>query len=158
MYLKETKTLDHGMLRHRSVTELLLALRFGLVGIMATATHIAMLWILLTNTLLPVLIANTIAFLSAFGISFMGNYLWTFGAPGSPKKALLRFLVMSISAFMLNSVILGAILRMGLANPLLVAIGSVIVIPAFTLLTSRLWVFNYSKSTPALPRHNNPCR
>jgi len=129
---------------HKLLVEFLLAIRFGLVGILATAIHIATLWMLLSNTLLPVLVANTIAFINAFGFSFAGNYLWTFGAPGSPRRAMSRFFTISVSAFALNSVLLGAILKLGWFEPALAAIGSAVVIPVITFSASRFWGFNYS--------------
>lgn len=128
----------------RVLAELFLAVRFGLVGILATTIHITVVWTLLSTTLLPVLVANTIAFASVFGVSFAGNYLWTFGSPGSPRKTIVRFLTISAGAFFLNSVLLGAILKMGWLNPTLAVVGSAAVIPTITFLASRFWGFNYN--------------
>lgn len=127
----------------RFLSNFFLIVRFGLVGSLATAIHMAILWILLSMTTLPVLIANTIAFISAFGFSFAGNYLWTFGAPGAPKRALLRFLAISVSAFLLNSVLLGVILDSGLFDPTSAAIASAVVIPIITFFASRIWAFKH---------------
>lgn len=126
------------------MAELFLAVRFGLVGILATTIHITVVWTLLSTTLLPVLVANTIAFASVFGVSFAGNYLWTFGSPGSPRKTIVRFLTIAAGAFFLNSVLLGVILKMGWLNPTLAVVGSAAVIPTITFLASRFWGFNYN--------------
>lgn len=138
---KPTEPENRSRLGHRLLNEFFLAVRFGLVGILATAIHITILWMLLSKTLLPALMANTIAFVGAFGFSFAGNYLWTFGSPGSPRRAMLRFLTISASAFFLNTILLGTILEFGWFDPTSAAIGSAAVIPVITFLASRLWGF-----------------
>lgn len=130
----------------RILTELFLAGRFALVGLFATAIHVLIVWRLLSDSVLPPLMANALAFCGAFGFSFAGNYLWTFGAPGSPRSAMLRFLTISLSAFCLNSLLLTYILHLGILDPKWSAIGSAIVIPAITFLASRLWVFKHHTS------------
>ncbi len=133
--------LDKGGARARLWHELFVAVRFGMVGITATAVHILIVWLLLSETALPPLVANMFAFLTAFGISFTGNYLWTFGAPGNPGKAMRRFLLISASAFAVNTLLLASLLRGGWFSPTVAAIVSVAVVPAITFLASRLWVF-----------------
>jgi putative flippase GtrA len=68
--------------------ELLTLFRFGIVGVMATAVHIFVVWVLLNHTHLATLIANALAFLTAFGVSFSGHYFWTFQNPGAPGRAI----------------------------------------------------------------------
>ena len=138
--------LNNIKLGSRILAELVLAARFGLVGTLATTIHIAIVWMLLSETALPVLMANTIAFVCAFGFSFVGNYLWTFGSPGSPRRAMRRFLTISVSAFLINSVLLGTILELGWFNQTVAAIGSAAVIPIITFFASRLWGFNNKKA------------
>jgi putative flippase GtrA len=62
--------------------EAIIASRFGLVGITATAVHMLAVSVLLSETQLPTLLANACAFLVAFCVSFAGNYVWTFQLPG----------------------------------------------------------------------------
>ena len=124
--------------------EAYLAIRFTLVGCAATAVHIFVLWTLLSNTLLPVLIANAIAFLSAFGFSFTGNYLWTFGALGAPSQALQRFFLVSICTFILNSLLLAIAIKLDWSSEPTAAISVALVMPLITFFCSRLWAFNSS--------------
>lgn len=139
-----TQPINRSRKVHKVLAEIVFAVRFGLVGSLATVIHVAILWMLLSETLLPVLMANTIAFLCAFGFSFAGNYLWTFGAPGSPKRAVLRFLTISASAFLLNSVLLATILELDWFDPTSAAIGTAAIIPVITFLASRFWGFKPS--------------
>jgi putative flippase GtrA len=137
--------LDKGGTRARLWHELVVAARFGMVGITATAVHILMVWLLLSETALPPLIANMFAFLTAFGISFAGNYLWTFGSPGNPGKAMRRFVLISASAFAVNTLLLASLLRGGWLSPTVAAIVSAAVVPAITFVASRLWGFKGHK-------------
>jgi putative flippase GtrA len=137
--------LDQGGTRARLWHELVVAARFGMVGITATAVHILMVWLFLSETALPPLIANMFAFLTAFGISYTGNYLWTFGSPGNPGKAMRRFFLISVSAFALNTLLLAILLRAGWLSPTVAAIVSAAIVPAITFVASRLWGFQGHK-------------
>ncbi|WP_221066617.1 DUF6311 domain-containing protein [Methylomagnum ishizawai] len=124
--------------------EFIIAGRFGMVGATATAVHITVVWLLVGTGWFPVLAANLVAFLTAFGISFTGNYCWTFSRPGCPRRALARFFLISGSAFTANTVVLAALLRTGWLAPQVAAVASAALIPVITFLASRLWVFRAS--------------
>jgi putative flippase GtrA len=121
--------------------EIFLAVRFGLVGVIATGVHIGVVWILLSCTTLHTLIANAIAYLTAFGFSFSGHYVWTFRASGTLFRAMRRFLGISGSAFVLNTLVLAAILRGGWVSPFISTILAIFIIPVITFLASRFWGF-----------------
>ncbi|MCK2087414.1 GtrA family protein [Thauera aromatica] len=124
------------------ISELLLTARFGLVGILSTTLHVAIAWLLLSITTLPIIAANTLAFSIAFGFSFTGNYLWTFSAHRSARRAAFRFFLISISAFIFNSAILITALHYLPADPAFSAACSAMIIPIITFIASRLWCFN----------------
>lgn len=121
--------------------EALLLLRFGVIGLGATGIHIGLVWTLLRHTTLPVLLANAMAFATAFCFSFAGNYLWTFQSPGNPGKAMRRFLVISGSAFLINSFLLSGILRYGVFSAWEATLLSSCAVPVITFLASRIWGF-----------------
>lgn len=121
--------------------ELLIATRFGLVGLTATVAHILIVWLLLSETPVQPLVGNLCAFLIAFGISFSGNYIWTFRFQGQLGQAMIRFLLVSICAFGLNTLVLAGILSVNLISSSVAAIISAMVVPAFTFVASRLWCF-----------------
>ena len=127
--------------QHKLCKELIIAVRFGLVGGTATAIHMLSVWILIESSRLYVLNANLIAFLLAFCFSFVGNYYWTFRKPGQQGRVLLRFFLISASAFAANMFLLAALLNAEWLTPLASALSAATVIPVITFLASRLWVF-----------------
>ena len=87
------------------------------------------------------LAANFVAFFCAFGVSFLGQHLWTFRARSDRRRALRRFFVVSGVAFLANNVALVSLLKAGLLSPIWAVILAACVIPAVTYTSSRLWVF-----------------
>jgi putative flippase GtrA len=121
--------------------EFIMAIRFGLVGFLATVVHITLVWFILKNTVFLPIEANALAFLFAFGISFSGNYVWTFRSPGSPRRAMIRFFVISVSAFMVNSLFLVLLIHKGWFSPVISAVISASVVPVISFAASRIWGF-----------------
>lgn len=128
--------------RHgRTLTELVIAARFAAVGVTATTLHIGVVWTLITYSELHELIANLIAFICAFGLSFSGNYIWTFSAPGSPGRAMRRFFLISMIAFLANNTLLLALLASSWLSPSRAAVASAAIVPGISFIASRLWGF-----------------
>jgi putative flippase GtrA len=121
--------------------ELILASRFGVVGIAATAIHVLVVWSLIRGAVLPVLAANFVAFLTAFSFSLSGNYYWTFNTPGNPSRAIRRFFLISGGAFAANNFLLAVLLSAAWLSPVVSAVSAATVIPAITFLASRFWGF-----------------
>lgn len=109
--------------------EILTAARFGLVGLFSTAIHIAIFWLLLAFDNITPILANVLAFLTAFCISFTGNYLWTFRSPGSPRRAIFRFFVIAVSAFVVNTLVLAFLVHKSWFSPVLSAVFSASLVP-----------------------------
>ena len=125
--------------------EIITAGRFGLVGLLATVVHIAIVWVLLALTNIVPVLANTLAFMVAFCISFVGNYLWTFRSPGSPRRAIFRFFVIAASAFIVNTLVLAFLVRQDWFSPVVSAILSASLVPVISFFASRLWGFEKDK-------------
>lgn len=127
--------------------EIITAARFGLVGLISTVVHIAIVFLLLTFASVGPILANTLAFLTAFCISFTGNYLWTFRSPGSPRRAIFRFFVIAVSAFIVNTLVLAFLVHKGWFSPVESAVLSASIVPVISFFASRLWGFERDKES-----------
>jgi len=128
-------------LRNIIFSEILIAIRFSVVGIVATAIHLLVALSLVTCCNTFPLLANLIAFLCAFLASFLGHFHWTFSSNNEQHVALIKFLAVALSAFAVNNLFLIVFLsETSLSREWSVAIAAMI-IPLITFIASRLWVF-----------------
>lgn len=125
----------------RTSEELFLASRFTLVGIGATLIHMSVVCCLIVQVNVRPLLANLVAFLTAFTFSFIGQHRWTFRSNRRYGSALPRFLTVSLVAFLVNNFVLVVLLDSGILPPVLTAVLSASLIPVFTYLVGRFWVF-----------------
>lgn len=116
-------------------------MRFGLVGITATATHLATILVLVEWSGWSPLWANLLAFSLAVLVSFGGHYHWTFEASTSYSAAFPRFCITALLGLGLNQTImfsvvslLGLDYRLGLA-------AVIMVVPCISFMANKLWAF-----------------
>lgn len=126
--------------------ELARIIRFGIVGVLATAVHVGTVMLLVENRWLPdPLMANVVAFSCAVLVSFFGHSRWTFGQRRQDLPQFLRFLATTLLALGLNQLIMGVSTRMlGLDYRLAMAL-IVVLVPLFTYALARSWVFTASR-------------
>ena len=115
--------------------------RFGVVGITATATHVGVATGLIEAVGWHPVTGNAGAFLSAVLVSYLANYYWTFGSANSHVRAVPRFAVIGVSGFLLNAGLMYGVVsvlqldyRAGLA-------AVVTIVPALSFIASRRWAF-----------------
>ncbi len=116
-------------------------IRFGVVGAVATATHVGVAASLIEAAGWHPVIGNAAAFLGAVLVSYLANYYWTFGSASSHTRAVSRFAVIGVSGFLLNAGLMYGVVsvlqldyRAGLA-------AVVTLVPALTFVASRKWAF-----------------
>lgn len=114
-------------------------MRFGLVGLAATAVHLGMAWLALWQwpDASPFLV-NLVAFLVAFQVSFWGHSRFTFRQSGSPW----RFFAVTLGGFGINNGLLWVFLTLGITSAFLSICLSVLLVPLFVFVASRMWVFS----------------
>jgi len=112
--------------------------RFGGIGGLATAVHllVAAAVFSLAPKISP-FIANAIAFLVAFQVSFWGHRRITFKKSGS----MCRFFILSLGGFALNNGILASLIALTNISGLLAITLAMILVPLVVYLVSRFWVF-----------------
>ena len=112
---------------------------FVVFGIAASATHLAVALSAAHWFGMKPLTANTVAFLCALGVSYLGNAIVTFRVEPWRAGAFAKFCVLSLASFGMNQVIVyGLTVRLGWPfwASLMVVVA---VIPPFTFLLAKLW-------------------
>lgn len=118
------------------------SLKFVMVGGTAACVHflVVILWVELLG--FNPLIANIIAFLIAFCVSFSGQRLFTFASSNkSIKESLLPYFLISLTSFICNELSLSFAIYV-LHLPYQIALFSVLIIVAIgTYFGSKRWAF-----------------
>ncbi|WP_269814073.1 GtrA family protein [Paraburkholderia kururiensis] len=114
-------------------------LRFGVSGVMATAVHAAVAMSLIVQTEAPPMLANALAFLSATGVSYLMNTLWSFSAPVHVRNAS-RFAVVSTLGLGLTALVSGGVQFAG-GVPWSGIAAVACVVPPATFLAHRAWTY-----------------
>jgi len=112
---------------------------FAVFGIAASATHLIIALAAARYLGWAPLAANTLAFVCALGVSYLGNAIVTFKVAPWRGAAFARFCVLSLASFGLNQVIVSALtVRMGWPfwASLCVVLATV---PPLTFLLARAW-------------------
>jgi putative flippase GtrA len=112
---------------------------FAVFGIAASATHVAVALSAARWLGMAPLTANTLAFVCALGVSYLGNAIVTFRVEPWRLAAFLKFCVLAVAGFALNQAIVYALtVRLGWpfwASLLIV----VAIVPPATFLLAKLW-------------------
>jgi len=126
------------------------ALRFGLVGILATGIHVGIYFLaVFVLGILPTL-ATALAFLVALTVSYLLNHRWTFQAKGNHRRYFIRYLTIAVTGATLNMAIMHLCTAvLGWSHYLGLAI-IVLTIPPLTFLGNLLWGFA-DLNAPASP-------
>lgn len=116
-------------------------LRFGAVGIIATAIHLGIALSLNIVAGFSPLASNTIAFLCALLASYLGNLKWAFGAQEHNAVRAGKFLITACIGFLVNSAILAFLVNEQIMSDPLAIVVSVFCVPLITFVTFKFWVF-----------------
>lgn len=125
-----------------SATEIL---RFGIVGLAATATHYVILRLAVETLAVPPTPANGLAFLCALSVTYLGQSLWVFQERSRHGTAqMLRFTVSILIGLFANMAIMAlSVHALGLTYQGGFLLG-LFLVPILSFVVNRLWVFNGS--------------
>lgn len=116
------------------------ALRFAIVGAIATAVHYAILIVLVELADVAPVIATTIGYGVGIVVSFTLNRRYTFAVPDAPAARFVKFaLLYAIGAF-LNGLVMSALMGAG-APYLLAQIGATALVLIWNFAGARYLVF-----------------
>ena len=122
-------------------------LLFALIGLAATAVHVAVAFAVRDAIDATALQANFAGYCAAVGVSYFGNARWTFRRDAWRAAQFVRFLVLSLSGLIANQAITYVLVeRLGWPfwSGLVVV---VIVVPILSFLAARLWAFREPSRT-----------
>jgi putative flippase GtrA len=115
--------------------------RFGVVGIAATAVHAALLLMLVELAALGPMPATALAFSAAVMVTFMGQSFLVFQNISMAPRRILKFLATALGGLIGNVAIMGLFAEI-LRLHYLIGLGvALTVVPTATFLLSRFWVF-----------------
>lgn len=112
--------------------------RFGGVGVIATLVHLAVAAaaFIVWPTVSP-FVANLMAFIVAFQVSFWGHRRFTFRKDGRAH----RFFVLALGGFALNNGVLATLLIASSIDGLLAIVIATFTVPLLMYVAARFWAF-----------------
>jgi putative flippase GtrA len=112
-------------------------LRFALVGLAATFTHVGLAWLILrAEPQANPYLVNCLAYAVGFFVSYFGHRYLTFNTSGS----MARFLLVAIGGFAINNLLVTALLAASASSFVAILVATAVV-PVLTYVASALWVF-----------------
>ena len=124
-----------------SRAEIATLVRFGLVGALATGTHLVIVALLALLTTVEPLAANTAGFLVAFTVSGFGHARYTFRLNHARKTALAKWFIVSLAGLVASNMVLAWLLSSLTTPDIWLRLAAIAVVPATSYLAARLWAF-----------------
>lgn len=141
--------LVQGLGRHRQLGGQVV--RFAVVGVSATLTHVVLVLVQVESGLLEPLAANVVAFSAALFVTYIGNHKWTFGLAGAHRRHFPRFIVIATLGLALNQAIVYLIVKV-LQWDYRISLALVVtVVPAITFTLNRGWAFRHDPGRGPAP-------
>lgn len=126
--------------------------RFVVVGVVVTATHVAMSVLSIELLGLGVQAGTFVAFSCALSLSYLLNRAWTYQARGRHRRQLPRFAVVSLAGYGLNAAIMALVTTLlGLSYLFGIAV-VVMVLPSLSFLSHRYWTFVDERTVETVAR------
>lgn len=116
-------------------------MRFGFVGIIATAIHMVVALSCKYYFSAPPQLANIIGFMIAFIFSFTGQYFWTFKSKASLPKAILKFFLVAFSGYLISAFLLFTLSEISVFNDYYNLVVSIFIIPLITYFAGKYYAF-----------------
>lgn len=120
---------------------------FGLIGVSAMLAHFLLVSVLLVPLGMRPLVANVVAYLLAFQVSYWGHRVKTFEAGHLPhSQTLPRFFTVATLSFLLNEALYFLLLHFTTLDYRIALLIVLFTVAVVTFVLSRLWVFHDAKA------------
>jgi putative flippase GtrA len=124
-------------------------LRFGVVGVAASVTHVVVALLLIERAGVPLLWANALAFSVAVFVSYFGNHAWTFRRAGHHRRHFPRFLAVALGGLALNQSIVFLAVEVAGMPYLYGILLVVLIVPGLSFALSKCWAFiGFARALP----------
>jgi putative flippase GtrA len=120
-------------------------LRFGIIGATATAVHIGVAVAAVEGGGVHPQVGNVLGFAVAFVVSYLGQRYFTFGSTQTHQVALLRFAVVAGTGALVNLLVAGVLLKLGLYYVAAIFIG-LLTAAVVTYQLNRQWTFTGTRA------------
>lgn len=127
---------------------------FGVIGVLATATHYAVALFSHEYLSISLYLANLAGYLCAVTVSYHGHGKITF-QHAMGRAVFIRFTVMSVTIILVSEVILVVLERYAETSHRLALLAVVLSIPVLSFFLSKLWVFRHAKDSGSFPAADN---
>lgn len=117
--------------------------RFAVVGVVATLTHLGVLVIGVEGFGLSPLLASTLGFLAAVADSYWLNRIWTFVSAQPHRQTLWRFLIVALFGLGLNSAMMILLVQNLNWWYLWAQLLTLLVVPVSNYLLNKHWTFKH---------------
>lgn len=115
---------------------------FGVVGVLAAVVHFFAVLLLVHWLHWVPLLANILAFLIAFQVSYHGHSIWTFAQQSFDHSTSLgRFFIVAVASFALNEALFALLLYVFNWPYVEALVVVLLIVPPVTFLASKLWAF-----------------
>ena len=122
--------------------------RFGLVGVLATAIHSAVVIVLVEGSIASPLLANVLGYGVGFSVSYLGGVRWVFRGTRASGATLLKFSLVAALGLLLNQAINYFVIYI-VSWHYLIGLGAALaIVPAITFALQRVWVFRRPPEKP----------
>ncbi|MEO1920161.1 MAG: GtrA family protein [Paracoccaceae bacterium] len=116
-------------------------LTFGFVGVAASILHFITAVVTMRVFGAPILLANLIGFIVAFGLSYVGHYKWTFQSSENHKVSVPKFAITAVTGYLINNVVLIILISLtGVEHSVFILIAIAVSAAVVYLISSR-WIF-----------------
>lgn len=122
--------------------------RFGIVGVAATLTHAVILWLLAERLGMRASLATLFGFLTAFSVSYLGHYNFTFASRVPHHQALPGFAFAAVTGAVLNVLIFVIMTDVFRANLWLAFATTIVIIPPVVFMLSKGLAFERAPRGP----------
>jgi putative flippase GtrA len=124
--------------------------RFCVIGGSAAVVHWLVVLTVVSQTGMEPLIANIIAFLCAFGVSYVGHKNWTFEARDQAHgPAAIKFFTVAVTGFCINESVYALTLKVLHLHYLVGSVIAIATAAVSTYILSQCWAFNPGKKEKA---------